>query len=129
MQYKNAVQKARSAYVEADFSELPSGVFTPIGIQLPVGALVIGGSAYVLTASDAATSENVKVGTAANATVFASVADSKTAGATALTTSNAPSTGAANVGITRTAVGAQTKGKYGVSVLYVLAGGSDGTQG
>lgn len=129
MKYKNAVQRVRAAYVEADFSELPSGVFTPIGIQLPVGAIVVGGSALVLTASDAATSETLKVGTADSATAFASVADSKTAGGTDVTTSTAPSTGTQNVGITRTAVGAQTKGVYGVSILYLLAGGSDSTQG
>lgn len=129
MNYKNAVQKVRAAYVEADFSELPSGVFTPIGIQLPPGAIVIDGGAFVLTASDAATSETLGVGTSTAATAYASVANSKTAGRTAVTAAAAPTAGAVEVGITRTAVGAQTKGKYGVAVVYLLAGGSDGTQG
>lgn len=129
MNYKNAVQKVRAAYVEVDFSELPSGTFTPIGIQLPVGSIVINGGAFVLTAADAATSENVKVGTSGSATAFASVTDSKSAGRTAVTASTAPATAVQNVGITRTAVGAQTKGKYGVLIEYVLAGGADATQG
>lgn len=129
MNYKNAVQKVRAAYVEASFSELPSGVFTPIGIQLPAGALVINGSVLVLTASDAATSEALNVGTSASASAFASVASSKTAGRTAVTAAAAPTGGATEVGITRTAAGAQTVGKYGVAIEYVLAGASDGTQG
>lgn len=129
MNYKNAVQKVRAAYVEVDYTELPSGVFTPIGIQLPTGAIVINGGAFVLTASDAATSETISVGTSASATTFASVANSKTAGRTAITAAAAPTTSAVEVGITRTAVGAQTKGKYGVAIEYVLAGASDGTQG
>jgi hypothetical protein len=129
MNYKHAVQKVRAAYVEVDYSELPSGVFTPIGIQLPPGALVIDGGAFVLTASDAATSEALEVGTSSAATAYANVANSKTAGRTAVTAAVAPAPGVVEVGLTRTAVGAQTKGKYGVAIVYLLAGASDGTQG
>lgn len=129
IKYKTAVQRTRAAYVEADFTDLASGAFVPIGIQLPSGSIVTAGKILVLTAADAATSENLKLGTATAANALGSVADSKTAGGTAVTADAAPANGARDLGLTRTAVGAQTAGRYGVWIEYVLAGASDGTQG
>lgn len=126
--YKTAVQKVRSAYVEADFGDLPSGVFVGL-IELPPGAMIVDGSAYALVASNAATSEAVAVGTAASASAYGSIASSKTAGRTGLTLPGLLTTGKTVVGLTRTAVGAVTAGHYGLYVEYVIAGGSDGTQG
>lgn len=127
--YKTAVQKARSAYVEADFGDLPSGTFVGL-IELPPGALITAGAALVLTASDAVTSEALAIGNASSGSAYGVVANSKVAGRTAFTTlSAAPTTAKVEVGITRTAAGAQTAGRYGLFVEYVLAGGSDATQG
>lgn len=128
IKYKTAVQKVRSAYVEADYTDLASGTFVPL-VTLPPGALIVGGAAYVLTASDAATSEALAVGTSASASAYGSVANSKTAGRTALTLPTAPTTAQIGVGVTRTASGAQTVGRYGLYVEYVLAGASDETSG
>lgn len=127
--YSIAMQRPRAAYIEADFGDLPSGVFTPIGIQLPPGSIVVNGRILVLTASDAVTSETLTLGTAGSAASLGSVANSKTAGGTAANPDSAPSTGVRNIGLTRTAVGAQTVGQYGVWIEYLLAGASDGTQG
>ena len=126
--YQKAVQKVRHQYVEADYTDLASGTFVGL-ITLPPGALITGGSAYVLTASDAATSEAINIGTSTTGNAYGSVANSKTAGRTALTLPGAPTAGKTVVGLTRTAVGAQTKGTYGLDVEYVIAGGSDATQG
>lgn len=128
IKYQKAVQKVRTAYVEVDYTDLPSGTFTGL-IELPPGALPTGGSAYVLTASDAATSETINVGTSSSGSAYGSVANSKAAGRTALTLPAAPTTGKTVVGLTRTSVGAQTVGTYGLHVEYVIAGGSDATQG
>lgn len=128
IKYQKAVQKVRSAYVEADYTDLPSGSFTGL-IELPPGALIVGGAAYVLTASDAATSEAINIGTSGTGNAYGSVANSKTAGRTALTLPATLTAGKTVVGLTRTSVGAQTAGHYGLYLEYVLAGGSDGTQG
>lgn len=127
VKYKNAVQKVRSAYVEADYTDLASGTFVPL-IPLPPGALIVGGAAYVLTASDAATSESVTIGTSASASAYGSVSNSKTAGRTALTLPNGPVADHTGVGLTRTSVGAQTAGRYGLYVEYVIAGAQDESQ-
>jgi len=128
IKYKTAVQKVRSAYVEADYTDLASGTFVPL-ITLPPGALIVAGAAYVLTASDAATSEAINIGTTATGNAYGAVSNSKTAGRTALTMPPALTASQTSVGLTRTAVGAQTAGHYGLYVEYVLAGASDETSG
>lgn len=127
VKYKNAVQKVRSAYVEADYTDLASGTFVPL-VPLPPGALIVGGAAYVLTASDAATSEAVTIGTSGSASAYGSVSNSKTAGRTALTLPAAPVADYTVIGLTRTAVGAQTAGRYGLYVEYIIAGAQDESQ-
>jgi hypothetical protein len=127
VKYKNAVQKVRSAYVEADYTDLASGTFVPL-IPLPPGALIVGGAAYVLTASDAATSESVAIGTSATANAYGSVSNSKTAGRTALTLPGGPVSDYTQVGLTRTASGAQTAGRYGLYVEYIIASAQDESQ-
>jgi hypothetical protein len=127
VKYKGAVQKIRAQYVEVDFGDLPSGTFEGL-IALPPGALIIGGEALVLTASDAVTSEVVAIGTAANNTAYGSVADSTAAGRTALTLPATLTAARTVVGLKRTAVGAVTEGTYGLYVEYAIAGGSDATQ-
>jgi hypothetical protein len=56
--YKGAVQDRKDVWVECDFGDLASGTFVGL-VYLPAGAVVVGGSAYSLTASDAATSETI----------------------------------------------------------------------
>jgi hypothetical protein len=131
--YKNAVQDIKSTWVEWDFGDLPSGTFVGLS-YLPAGAIVVGGGAYALTASDAVTSEVVTVGTAASASLYGSIASSKTAGRTALTllgttALGVPTAGQTLVGFTRTAVGAVTVGHYALHIEYVIAGNSDETMG
>lgn len=128
IKYQKAVQKVRAAYVEADYTDLASGTFVGL-IELPPGALITGGAAYALIASDAATSEVINIGTSGTGNAYGSIANSKTAGRTALTLPGSTTSGKTVVGLTRTAVGAQTMGTYGLHVEYVIAGGSDGTQG
>lgn len=127
LKYKNAVQKVRSAYVEVDYTDLPSGTFVPL-IFLPPGGLPVGGAAYVLTASDAGTSEAINIGNSTTGNAYGSVSNSKTAGRTALTLPAAPVTDHTGVGLTRTAVGSQTAGRYGLYVEYVIAGAQDESQ-
>jgi len=130
--YKGAVQDRKTAWVECDFGDLPSGTFVGL-VYLPAGAIVVGGAAYSLTASDAATSETVGVGVSGNHTLYGSIADSKTAGRTALTlpgtATHVPEAGQVLVGLTRTAVGAVTVGHYGLELAYIIAGNSDETMG
>lgn len=131
--YKGAVQDVKSTWVECDFGDLPSGTFVGL-VYLPAGAVVTGGAAYALVASDAVTSEVVTVGTAASASLYGSIASSKTAGRTALTllgtaALGVPTTGQTLVGFTRTAVGAVTVGHYALQIQYVIAGNSDETMG
>jgi len=130
--YKGAVQDRKTVWVECDFGDLPSGTFVGLA-YLPAGAVVVGGAAYALTASDAATSEVVTVGTAASASLYGSIANSKSAGRTALTlpgtATHVPEAGQTLVGFTRTAVGSVTVGHYGLEISYIIAGNSDETMG
>ncbi len=131
--YKGAVQDVKSTWVECDFGDLPSGTFVGLA-YLPAGAIVVGGGAYALTASDAATSEVVTVGTAASASLYGSIANSKVAGRTALTllgtaALGVPTAGQTLVGFTRTSVGTPTVGHYALHISYIIAGNSDETMG
>lgn len=129
IRFKEARQLVRSAYVEADFSDLATGVFVPI-IEVPNGAVVIGGSLRVITAGDGGTSETMSLGTSGAATALVNAANAKVAARTAITVPNAPVTGGATYGLTRTEGGtAATVGTYGVEISYLISGSSDFTQG
>ena len=127
IQYGENRQEAKTLAVKVDFSDLASGTFVPL-FTLPNGAWVISGALHVVTASDAATSETLSLGTSGAATSLLNAVNAKSAARTAVTLVNAPYTGKTVIGVTRTAVGATTVGSYIFTLTYGTLGASSSTQ-
>lgn len=128
--YKQARQRIRAAYVEVDHSDLPAGTFVGL-IELPNGAVPVGGFVTVITASSTPTTDVLDVGLSGTANAYGNDINAKSAARTALTgLPVAPYSGNTTIGLTRAETGdAATNGKYGLYVEYVIAGSSDFTQG
>lgn len=120
-------QDATTAVVQFDFSDATSGSFTPL-LTLPNSAIILHGALLVTTASDAATSETLSIGTSGAATSLVNAANAKSAARTALTLTNTIYSGRTVIGVTRTAVGATTAGSYTLTLTYATVGSSDFTQ-
>lgn len=106
--------------VEKDFGKtnIASTVFE--AINLPNGAIVVGGEVVTDTAFDAAT-YTVSVGDAGSATRYMAATDRKGTGRTALTPTGHRTDGA-NVRVTVVAADVCTAGKMSVRVQYITEG-------
>lgn len=120
-------QEPCTAVVQFNFNDATSGAFTPL-LTLPNSSIITGGALLVTTASDAATSETLSIGTSGAATSIANAVNAKSAARTALTLTNTIYSGRTVIGVTRTAVGATTTGSYTLVLEYVTVGSSDFTQ-
>lgn len=90
-------------------------------VNLPEGAVIIGGELVVDTAYAGVTTATLSLGDSVSATRYASAVDLKTAGHTALTLTGFSTT--ENLRATLAATGsAATAGKFSVRVMYVMPG-------
>ena len=131
--YKAQVQDVINQVIEVDYSDLTSGVAYD-AIKLPAGATLLGGTYWVLTAYDSATSAAATV--TFNGLTLINDTDAKAKVRTEFTM---PTTTEADVDkvsvttptfvkITATTVGATTAGKIRVAVNYIIKGRSFTTE-
>lgn len=117
------------AVAELAFSDLPTGVATPV-FELPQGAVVVGGDFVVTQASDAATSEAIDIGDADDPDRYsATPVDGKVAARTALDVTGFKTSGQSTIDVTRTETGVATQGQYRIAVHYYIVGRSNENQG
>jgi hypothetical protein len=123
-------QEAIVAYVDIAADDLASGAATK-AIELPSGAVVIGGSVVVKTAFNTATSATLKVGDKVDAGRYTAAAvDLKTAALTALTLTGYKHNVGESLQVTLTETGAAaTAGKVRVQVTYYVEGRAAFSQG
>lgn len=105
---------------EVDFGKTNIATTAVDIINLPAGAVVVGGSVTTDTAFSAAT-YNVSIGDSGNATRYLGATDRKGAGTTPLVLTGYRGDGE-NVRLTFTAGGVCTTGKMTVRVLYITTG-------
>lgn len=105
---------------EVDFGKTNTAASAFDVINLPAGAVVVGGSVVTETAFDAATF-NVSVGDSGSATRYLGVTDKKGTGVTALVPTGYRGDGE-NLRLSVTAADACTTGKLTVRVEYVITG-------
>ena len=99
-------------------------------LELPEGATVVGGYVIVDVASDAATSDNLDVGDAADPNRYsATPIDLKTLGATALSVTGFETSQPTMVQVTRTETGVPTAGAFRLILKYVKRDRSNENQG
>lgn len=106
--------------VEVDFGKTNIATTAVDIINLPAGAVVVGGSVTTDTAFDAAT-YNVSIGDSGNATRYLGATDRKGTGTTPLVPTGYRGDGE-NVRLTFTAADVCTAGKMTVRVLYITTG-------
>lgn len=109
--------------VEVDFGKTNVAASSFDIINLPQGAVVVGGSVTTDTAFDAAT-YNVSLGDSGSATRYLGVTDKKGAGTTALVPTGYRGDGE-NLRLGVTAADTCTGGKMTVRVLYITTGRSN----
>lgn len=103
-----------------DFKTVGSNVFEPI--NLPNGAVVVGGEVVTETAITGSTAYNISVGDSASATRYLGATDRVTAGRTALVPTGHRTEGK-NLRVTvAPTVAAATAGKVTVRVQYITEG-------
>jgi hypothetical protein len=126
---KSNRQDILSATVDINFGDITSGVAAS-AIELPIGAVVVGGFLAAITAFNSATSD-VAVITAPNADVLMASASIHVVGYVGvMATSGKEMTTVGNVTITWTGVGAApTAGKARLTVNYIVIGRSMTNQG
>lgn len=112
-----------------NFNDLTSGVATAV-INLPIGAVVVGGAIITATAFNSATSDTLSLGDSASATRYASAANIHATGRTALTlTGYKALTTTRQMLATWTGVGAApTAGSVDVQVEYLVTDRAEWTQ-
>lgn len=106
--------------VEVDFGKTNTAATSVDIINLPAGAVVVGGSVTTDTAFDAATF-NVTVGDSGSATRYLGTTDKKAAGLTELVPTGYRGDGE-NLRLTFTAADVCTTGKMTVRVEYITTG-------
>lgn len=123
-------QEAIVAYVDISAGDLKSGVATK-AIELPSGAVVIGGSVAVKTPFNTATTATLKVGDKESDSRYTTDAvDLKAAGATALAVSGYTHKVGESLEVTLTETGATaTVGAVRVQVSYYVEGRAAFSQG
>ena len=115
-------QEVISAKVDFGFADLESGSFEQ-AIDLPTGAVVVGGQLVVTEAFDSGTSDAADVGDADTGDRYADGVDLQSTGLTALTPTGFVYSPAKPVGVTWTGAGtAPTAGAASLIVQYVVEG-------
>lgn len=128
---KNASRQDVSlAYVDINYSDISSGV-AAVALELPPGAVVVGGALTTLTAFNAGTSDVMSVGDSGSANRYLSGSNIHATGRAALVPTGFTHTGAIrNLTVTWTAVGAAaTAGKVRLEVQYYVENRASFTQG
>lgn len=121
-------QNVSAATVDIDYSQLTSGVAAN-AIEMPADAVIVGGALKVLTPFNSATSDMLVVKDMVDDTILASTSIHASGGA-ALSPKGGAATGRSYVTVTWTGVGAApTQGNVRLSVLYIIVGRSDYSQG
>lgn len=115
-------QTVLSAYVDFTYTDLTSGTAAAC-IDLPGGAVVVGGAVRIDTAFNSGTSDALVVGDADTANRYKTSFSIAATGLTALVPDGAPYTARGQVKITWTAVGtAATAGAGTLRVDYIRRG-------
>ena len=124
-------QEVISAYVEFTYASIGTTAVAVAALDLPVGAIVVGGDIVVTTAWNTGTSAVLDVGDATSANRYANDVDLKTAGRTALVPTGFTHTSADNVlKVLPVYVGtAATAGAARLRVDYIVKGRSAFSQG
>lgn len=114
-------QEVVSAYVDVSYADLASGTAAD-AIDLPVGAVVIGGAVVVTTAFNSATSDALVVGDSASSNRFKSSFSIAATGLTALVPTGYVALATTNkVRVTWTGAGtAPTAGAFRLRVDYIV---------
>jgi hypothetical protein len=114
-------QEVISAYVDVSYADLASGTAAD-AIDLPVGAIVIGGAVVVTAAFNSATSDALVVGDSASSNRFKSSFSIAATGLTALVpTGYVALATTSKVRVTWTGVGtAPTAGAFRLRVDYIV---------
>lgn len=95
-------------------------------IEVPPGAFEISGFLDITTASNAATSDTMSVGTVGTPAGYLAATSVKATGRTALTIPAGTSTAKKAIGITRTTVGADTALAGALALQYIQKGRTGG---
>lgn len=110
--------------VSKDFGATNTASTTFDIINLPINAIVVGGSVTTETAFDAAT-YNISIGDSGSATRYLGATDKKGTGLTALVPTGYRNTGGLNLRMTVVPADACTTGKAIVTVEYIIDGRAD----
>lgn len=117
------------AMVEINFDDIATGVAAP-ALELPGGAIVVGGAVTVITPFNSATSDVLDVGDSVTANRYLNDANIQVAGRTALVPTGYVSPNVSDVSVTLTAVGAAaTAGSVRLEVEYIVSGRAFTSQG
>jgi len=128
-------QEVIAAIVSFTYADVTSGTYAP-AVDLPAGAIVVGGHLRIDTIFNSATDDKFSIGdqvqgdSAVGTTYAAQSADITAAGAIAIVPTGKKYTKPATVGVVWTGTGAAPSAGAGrLTVLYVVEGRSAFTQG
>ena len=117
------------AMVEIGFADIATGV-AAAAVELPGGAIVVGGAVTVITAFNSGTSDVLDVGDSVSANRYLNDGNIHTAGRIPLVPTGYVMPNAGDVSVTLTAVGAAaTAGSVRLEVEYVVEGRASTNQG
>lgn len=117
------------AMVEIDFADVASGVDAP-AINLPGGAIVVGGDVTVITPFNSGTSDVLDVGDADSQNRYLNDANIHAAGRAALVPTGYVTTALGDLTVRWVGVGAApTAGKVRLTAHYVVKGRAHSAQG
>lgn len=124
-------QEVVSAYVEFTFAAIPTTATAYPALDLPVGAIVVGGDLTVTTAWDTGTTATLAIGDATVSNRYLAATDLKTAARTALVPTGFTHTSVDNVlkGLTALVGTAATAGAARLRVDYIVKGRTAFSQG
>lgn len=118
-----------TAIVDFTLSDLTAGTAVP-AVDLPQGAVVVGGELIIDTAFDSATSDTISVGDGGSAGRYGNAVDVQSAGRTALTLTGYKYTAVDTIDLTYAQSGAAASNGAGrLIVQYVVDGRGNENQG
>lgn len=117
------------AMVEIDFDDIVTGVAAP-AIELPGGAIVVGGAVTVITPFNSVTSDVLAVGDSVSGNRYLAAGNIHVAGRVALIPTGYVMPNVGDLSVTLTAVGGGlSAGKVRIEVEYVVEGRAFTNQG